>query len=59
MFVCREPIRLLKPREMLNHCPDWFAALIAATTISLASGARAQIGGNIAPIPRRATGAFP
>src|ERR1700719_4517926 len=48
------PIRLLKPREMLRTIAlTGFAALVAASTISLAPPARAQIGNIFSdPVPR-------
>jgi hypothetical protein len=54
------PIRLLKPREMFRTIAlTGFAALIAATTISLAPPARAQIGNIFSDPAPRPPGAIP
>ncbi len=54
MYSIASPIRLLKPREMLRTIAlTGFAALVAASTISLAPPARAQIGNIFSdPAPR-------
>src|SRR3981189_3279104 len=53
-FYVASPIRLLKPREMFRTIAlTGFAALIAATTISLAPPARAQIGNIFSDPPPR------
>src|SRR3954467_5160122 len=54
------PIRLLKPREMFRTIAlTGFAALVAASTISLAPPARAQIGNIFSDPPVRPPGAIP
>jgi hypothetical protein len=54
------PIRLLKPREMFRTIAlTGFAALVAASTISLAPPARAQIGNIFSDPPLRPPGAIP
>src|SRR5260370_16898433 len=54
LYNVASPIRLLKPREMFRTIAlTGFAALIAASTISLAPPARAQIGNIFSdPAPR-------
>src|SRR5260370_22789653 len=54
LYYVASPIRLLKPREMFRTIAlTGFAALIAATAISLAPPARAQIGNIFSdPAPR-------
>jgi hypothetical protein len=54
MYSIASPIRLLKPREMLRTIAlTGFAALVAASTITLAPPARAQIGNIFSdPAPR-------
>src|ERR1700754_4283758 len=55
------PIRLLKPREIMLRpiALAGLAALIAATAISLAPPARAQIGNIFSDQPPRPPGAIP
>src|SRR3984957_18453133 len=53
MYNGVSPIRLLKPREMFRTIVlTGFAALVAATAISLAPPARAQIGNIFSDQPR-------
>ncbi len=60
MYNAFGPIRLLKPREMfLTIALTGFAALVAATTISLAPPARAQIGNIFSDPAPRPPGAIP
>src|SRR3981189_1430655 len=59
-FYVASPIRLLKPREMFRTIAlTGFAALVAASTISLAPPARAQIGNIFSDPPLRPPGAIP
>ena len=60
MYYVASPIRLLKPREMFRTIAlTGFAALVAASTISLAPPARAQIGNIFSDPPLRPPGAIP
>ena len=60
LYYVASPIRLLKPREMFRTIAlTGFAALIAASTISLAPPARAQIGNIFSDPPLRPPGAIP
>jgi hypothetical protein len=59
-YYVASPIRLLKPREMFRTIAlTGFAALVAASTISLAPPARAQIGNIFSDPPLRPPGAIP
>src|SRR3981189_3566780 len=59
-FYVASPIRLLKPREMFRTIAlTGFAALVAASTISLAPPAQAQIGNIFSDPPLRPPGAIP
>src|SRR4051794_23377788 len=58
--LCREPDSPVKPLEMFRTIAlTGFAALVAATTISLAPPARAQIGNIFSDPPLRPPGAIP
>lgn len=60
MYYVASPIRLLKPREMFRTIAlTGFAALVAASTISLAPPVRAQIGNIFSDPPLRPPGAIP
>jgi hypothetical protein len=60
LYYVASPIRPLKPREMFRTIAlTGFAALVAASTISLAPPARAQIGNIFSDPPLRPPGAIP
>src|SRR6202044_1205022 len=60
MYNGVSPIRLLKPREMFRTIAlTGFAALVAASTISLAPPARAQIGNIFSDPAPRPPGSIP
>ena len=60
LYYVASPIRLLKPREMFRTIAlTGFAALMAASTISLAPPARAQIGNIFSDPAPRPPGAIP
>jgi hypothetical protein len=60
MYSVASPIRLLKPREMFRTIAlTGFAALVAASTISLAPPARAQIGNIFSDPAPRPPGSIP
>jgi hypothetical protein len=60
LYNVASPIRLLKPREMFRTIVlTGFAALVAATTLSLAPPARAQIGNIFSDPAPRPPGAIP
>ncbi len=60
VYYVASPIRLLKPREMFRTIAlTGIAALVAASTISLAPPAYAQIGNIFSDPPLRPPGAIP